>query len=65
MMKKHKELKMRVTFEPNRISYTHIMDAYETLMPSIRLKMTDNSVQDKKALKAQCYEGVKIWQQQF
>lgn len=35
MAKEREVLKVRVTYEPNRFSSTHLMDAYESIAPTI------------------------------
>lgn len=60
MMTKHEELKMRVTYEPNRFSSTHIVDAYETLMPTINRVITDAPEQGKKSPETLVYKGEKL-----
>ena len=35
MTTKREELKMRITYEPNRFSSTHLMDVYEALTSTI------------------------------
>ena len=62
MMTKHEELKMRVTYEPNRHSVTHIMDAYETLLPTINRIINDASVCEKnrKSSMTLGYKGEKL-----
>lgn len=35
MAKEREVLKVRVTYEPNRFSSTHLMDAYESIAPII------------------------------
>jgi len=35
MAAKREVLKMRITYEPNRFSSTHLMDAYEVIAPTI------------------------------
>jgi len=45
--KRSMELKVRVTYEPNRLSHTVLADAYQALTPSI-MRTLLNSTETKK-----------------
>ena len=44
---KREELTMQVTYEPHRFSTTYLMDAYEVLVPSIKLAIPAHPAIDK------------------
>lgn len=60
MMIKHEELKMRITYEPSRLSSTHIMDAYETLIPTINRIISDVPTQDRKSAETPDNKGEQL-----